>query len=63
LNSSPNIVKVFKPRRMRWAVNVVRMENTRYPYKILIGEPEGKRPCGRPTRRLEDNVKMHLKEI
>ena len=27
------------------------------------GEPEGKRPLGRPRRRWEDNVKMYLQEV
>ena len=31
--------------------------------KILIGKPAGKRPLGRPRRRLEDNIRMDLKEI
>jgi hypothetical protein len=29
----------------------------------LVGEPEGKRPLGRLRRRLEDNIKMDLREI
>jgi len=27
------------------------------------GKPEGKRPLGRPRRRLEDNIKMDLQEV
>ena len=27
------------------------------------GEPEGKRPLGRPKRRLEDNIKVDLQEV
>ena len=27
------------------------------------GEPEGKRPLGRPRRRWEDNIKMDLEEV
>ena len=27
------------------------------------GEPEGKRPLGRPRRRWEDNIKMALQEV
>ena len=30
---------------------------------ILIGTPSEKRPLGRPRRRLEDNIRMDLKEI
>jgi hypothetical protein len=29
----------------------------------MVGNPEGKRPIGRPRRRLVDNVKMDLREI
>jgi hypothetical protein len=32
-------------------------------YRVLVGRPEGKRPLGRPRRRLEDNIKMDLEEI
>jgi hypothetical protein len=32
-------------------------------YNILVGRPEGRRPLGRPRRRLEDNIKMDLWEI
>ena len=28
-----------------------------------MGKPEGKRPFGRPTRRLEHNIKMYLEEV
>jgi hypothetical protein len=62
LYSSPNIVKVIKSRRMRWAVHVARMEEGRGVYRVLIGRPEGKRPLGRPRRMWEDNIKMDLKE-
>jgi hypothetical protein len=31
-------------------------------YNILVGEPEGKRPLGRPRIRWEDNIKMGLRE-
>jgi hypothetical protein len=29
----------------------------------LVGRSEGKIPLGRPRRRLEDNIKMDLREI
>jgi hypothetical protein len=35
----------------------------RNAYRILVGNPEGKRPLGRPERRLVDNIKMDLREI
>jgi hypothetical protein len=31
--------------------------------RILMGNPEGKRPLGRPIRRWVDNMKMDLREI
>jgi hypothetical protein len=61
--SSPNIVRVIKSRRMRWAGHVTRMGEERDVYRILIGRAEGKRPLGRPRRRWEDNIKMDLREI
>jgi hypothetical protein len=36
---------------------------TRNAYRILVGEPEGKRPPGRPRRRWVDNIKMDLVEM
>ena len=32
-------------------------------YRVLVGEPEGKRPLGRPRRGWEDNIKMDLQEV
>jgi hypothetical protein len=63
LYSSPNIVRVIKSRRMRWAGHVARMGEGRGVYRVLVGRPKGKRPLGRPRRRWEDNIKMDLREI
>jgi hypothetical protein len=63
LYSSPNIVRMIKSRRMRWAGHVARMREGRGVYRVLIGRSEGKRPLGRPRRRWEDNIKMDLREI
>jgi hypothetical protein len=31
--------------------------------KVLVGNPEGKKPLGRPRRRREDGIRMDLREI
>ena len=51
LYRSPNIVRVIKSRRLRWAWHVARMEEGRSAFKILTGKLTGKRPLGRPRRR------------
>jgi hypothetical protein len=63
LYSSPNIVRVIKSRRMRWAGHVARMGEVRSVHRVLVGRPEGKRPLGRPRRRWEDNIKVDLREM
>ena len=60
---SPNIVRVIKSRRLRWAGHVVIMEEDRSAFKILTGKPTRKRHLGRPRRRCEDNIRMDLEEI
>jgi hypothetical protein len=63
LYSSPNIVRVIKSRRMRWAGHVTRMGEGRGVYRVLVWRPERKRPLGRPSHRWEDNIKKDLREI
>ena len=60
---SPNIVRVIKRRKIRWARHVARMGENRVVYTILVGKPGGKRPLGRQRRRWEDNNKMDLQEV
>ena len=59
LYSSPNIVRVRKSRRMRWAGHVARMGAERVVYRVMVGKPEGKRPrC-----RWVDNIRTDLQEV
>jgi hypothetical protein len=60
---SPNIIRIINSMRMRWAGHVARMGEKRNVYRLLVGQPEGKRPLGRPRRRWMDNIKMDLLEI
>jgi hypothetical protein len=60
LYSSPNIIRVIKSRRMKWARHVARMGDRAGAYRVLVGKPEGKWPLGRPR---EDNIKMVLQEV
>ena len=59
----PNIVRVVKSRRMRWAGHAARMGEGRCVHRVLVGKPERKDPLGRPRRRWEDNIKMYLLEV
>ena len=54
---SPNIVRVIKSRKSRWASHVVRLEEGRSAFNILIG----KRPLGIPRHRWDDDIRMDLK--
>jgi len=42
---------------------VTYMGERRRIYRVLVGEPKGKRPLGRPRHRWEDNIKMDLLEV
>ena len=63
LYSLPNIMRVVKSRRMRWAGKVARMGEDRGVHRVLVGKPEGKRPLWRSRRRWEDIIKMDLQDV
>ena len=54
---SPNIVRVIKSKRLRWAGGG--MEKGGSAFKMLTG----KRPLGRLRRKWEDNIRMDLEVI
>ena len=63
LYRSPNVVRFIKSKRLIWTGHASRMEEDRSAFKILTGEPTGKRPWGRSSHRWEENIRMNLKEI
>jgi hypothetical protein len=63
LSSSSSIIRIMKWRRMKWKEHVARRGEKRNTYRLLVGKPEGKRPLGKPRRRLVDNNKMDLVEV
>jgi len=63
LYCSPNFVRVIKSRKKTWAGHVASMGVRRGAFRVLAGNPVGKRPLGRPWRTWEDNIKMDLQEV
>jgi hypothetical protein len=63
LYSSPNIIRIIKSSRMRWAGHLARMGKKRNVYRLLVGKPEGNRPLERPRCRWVDNIKMDVVKI
>jgi hypothetical protein len=47
LYSSPSITIMIKSIRMKWAGHMARLGEKRNACRILVGNPEGKRPLGR----------------
>jgi len=60
LYCSPNIVRVIKSRRMRWAEHVALKGKRRGVYRVLVGKTEVKTPLGRLRPTWEDNIKIDL---
>jgi hypothetical protein len=54
------MIRMMKPRRMRWAGHVARTGTKRNAYRALVGKPGGKRPLGRPGCFWEDTIKIDL---
>jgi hypothetical protein len=60
---SPNIIRVIKSRKMRWVGKEAHVRDSISVYRVLVEKPERKRPLGRPRRRWNNNIKMHLQEV
>jgi hypothetical protein len=55
---SPSIIRMINSRRTKWIGHVPRMGAEMHAYRILVGNPRGRIPLGRPRRRWKDNIKM-----
>jgi hypothetical protein len=56
------MIRVIRSRKVIWPEHVVHIWDRRDVYRILVGKPEGKRPIGRPRRRVEDSIKFNFKK-
>jgi hypothetical protein len=54
---------MIKARRIRWAGHITRMREKRNAYRLLMAEPEGREPLGRPRRSWLGNIRMGLVEV
>jgi len=62
-NFLPNINRKIKSGRIIWAGNVAGMREMRNTFKVSVGNPEERRPLGRPRRKWEDNIRIDVREI
>jgi hypothetical protein len=62
LCSSPNIIRMIKSHRMRWAGHVAHMGCNINSNKLLLERCEQKRPLGSSRCRRQHNIEMNLKE-
>jgi hypothetical protein len=54
---------LIKSRKIRWAGHVALVRECRVVYRVLVGNPEGKKPPGTSWRKWEDKNKMNLQEV
>jgi hypothetical protein len=63
LYSSPNVIRMIKSMRIRWAGHVARVGEKRNAHiGISVGKPERKGLLEIPRRRWVDNIKMDLRD-
>ena len=58
--SSPNVFRVIKSRRTKWAGHTACLGETKGLYRVLVGSQEGMRPLERPRHRLEGLAENQL---
>jgi hypothetical protein len=63
LYASQNIIRLINSKRMRWLGCVARTGEMRNFCRILVGKPERKRLLGSPSHKLEENIRMDLREM
>jgi hypothetical protein len=57
-------VKKYSHRKPRtWTDTLVKPKSRRGVCRVLVGKLEGKKTFGRPRHRLDDNIKMDLREV
>jgi hypothetical protein len=62
LYSLPNIIRIIRSRRMRWAGHVACKGERRNAYRVLVGKLEEKRQVGKSRHRWEDKIKMDFRQ-
>jgi hypothetical protein len=58
--------RIFGPNRnetIEFGGDLARMGSKRNTYSVLMEQPGGKRPLGRPRRRWVDNTEMDLRDV
>ena len=60
---SPNIIRIIKSRRIRWAEHVACTGEMRGAYRVLVGKPDGNRSLERPRHKWGYNIKIYLQEV
>jgi hypothetical protein len=60
---SPNVILVFKSRRMRWAGHVALMGEKRRAYRVMVEKPDGKTPLEVPVVSVRIIYKMDNQEV
>jgi hypothetical protein len=53
-----DVIRMIKSRRMRYQGHAARMGEKGNLYRILVGNPEGRKPLRILKYRWEDNIKM-----